>query len=133
MSTHDTLERVRVAEKAALFILGFGAVAMLQAVGGWWLNSGAGVLRAVVVFVVLGVCATRWRSGAPWVRACALWTGAVSGSTTVLFWIGPGNIWPIVLVFAAGITAAAVFGGAFLGSVWARFSRQPPERARNAR
>ena len=33
----------------------------------------------------------------------------------LLFVTGPGTIWPIVLVFAAGISAAAVFGGAWTG------------------
>ena len=120
-------------EKAAWFVLGFAVVPALQAVGGWWLNSGTGVLRTVLALVALGVFAALWRSGRPWVRACALWAGAISGTTVVLFWIGPGTIWPIVLVVGAGITAAAVFGGAFLGSLLTGFRRQPPERAQNVR
>jgi hypothetical protein len=116
MSSNGNLKPSGFAENAALFILGVGAVATLQAMGGWWLDSGIGVLRAVLVLVVLGVATTRWRPERSWVRACALWTGAISGTTVVLFWRGPGNIWPIVLVIAAGITAAAVFGGAFLGA-----------------
>ena len=91
------------------------------------------MLRTVLVLVALGVFAALWRSGRPWVRACALWAGATSGSTVVLFWIGPGTIWPIVLAFATAVTAAAVFGGAFLGSVLTGFRRQRPERGRNAR
>ena len=120
------------AETAAWLVLGVAVVPALQAVGGWWLNSGTGVLRAVLVLGVLGMLSTLWRSGRPWVRTRALWAGAISGSTVVLFWIGPGSIWPIVLAMAGGISAGAVFGGALLGSVVTGFRRQP-ESTRNAR
>ena len=133
MSTTDIPNSASFVEKAAWLVLGFAAVATLYASGGWWLNSGTGVLRTVLVLLALGVFAALWRSGRPWVRACALWAGAISGMTVVLFWKGPGNIWPIALAIAAGISFGAVFGGAFLGSVVAGFWRHPPERARNAR
>jgi hypothetical protein len=110
-------------EKAAWFVLGFAVVATLYVVGGWWLNSGTGVLRTVLVLLALGVIAAVWRSGSPWVRACALWAGAISGTTVLLFSIGLGTIWPIVLVSAAAITAGAVFGGAFVGFAATRFRR----------
>src|SRR5438093_7208123 len=116
MSFSDTRKRVPFVEKAVWFALGFAAVGMLHAVGGWWLNSGTGVLRTVLVLLPLGAFAALWRSGSPWVRACALWAGAISGTTVILFSIGPGTIWPIVLAFAAAITAGAVFVGALLGA-----------------
>src|SRR5438477_420426 len=123
MSFSDIREPVPFVEKAAWFVLGFAVVATMQAVGGWWLNSGAGVLRTVLLLLVLGVFAALRRRGSPWVRGCALWAGAISGTTVVLFWIGPGTIWPIALAFAASITAGAVFGGAFVGFAATR-SRQ---------
>jgi hypothetical protein len=121
MSSSDTPNPTPFAEKAAWFALGFSVVAALQAVGGWWLNSGTGVLRTVLALAALGVFVALWRSGRPWVRASALWAGAISGTTVVLFWIGPGTIWPIVLAAAAAISAGAVFGGAFLGSAAVKF------------
>jgi hypothetical protein len=123
MSFSDIRKRVPFVEKAAWFVLGFAVVGVLHAVGGWWLNSGTGVLRTVLVLLPLGAFAALWRSGRPWVRACALWTGAITGTTVILFSIGPGTIWPIVLTFAGAITAAAVFAGAFVGSTAARFRR----------
>jgi hypothetical protein len=110
-------------EKAVWFVLGFAAVATSYVVGGWWLNSGTGVLRTVLVLLALGLFAALWRSGTPWVRACALWAGAISGTTVLLFSIGPGTIWPIVLASAAAITAGAVFVGAFVGYAATRFRR----------
>jgi hypothetical protein len=133
MSFSDTLKILSVVENAAWFVVGFAAVEALQAVGGWWLNSGTAVLRTILVLGVLGVIVALRRSTKPWMRAWALWAGTISGSTVVLFRIGPGTIWPIVLTVAAGLSAGAVFGGAFLGSFVAGFRRQPPERARNAR
>jgi hypothetical protein len=34
---------------------------------------------------------------------------------TVLFRVGPGTIWPIVLVVGGGLAAAAVFAGVVAG------------------
>ena len=121
MSFTESGKPVPLAEKGVWFVLGFAAVATSYVVGGWWLNSGTGVLRTVLGLLALGVFAALWRSGSPWIRACALWAGAISGSAAILFSIGPGTIWPIVLVFAAAITAGAVFGGAFVGFAATRF------------
>ena len=123
MSFSESGRPVPMIEKAAWFVLGVAAVATSYVVGGWWLNSGTGVLRTVLGLLALGVFAALWRSGSPWVRACALWAGAISGSAAILFSIGPGTIWPIVLAFAAAITAGAVFGGAFVGFAATRFKR----------
>jgi len=100
---------------APLFVLGVLTIVALQAMGGWWLDSGQRVLRACVVLFALGVVIGLWRSQGAWVRACVLWAGAIAGSTGVLLWTGPGNLWPIVLAFAAAISAAAVFGGTVFG------------------
>ena len=123
MSFTESGKPVPLAEKGVWFVLGFAAVATSYVVGGWWLNSGTGVLRTVLGLLALGVFAALWRSGSPWIRACALWAGAISGSAAILFSIGPGTIWPIVLAFAAAITAGAVFGGAFVGFAATRFKR----------
>ena len=101
-------------EKTAVFASGFLVMVGLQAVYGWWLNAGTDVLRTVLVLSAAGALAAFWRSGHPWVRARCLWAGAIAGTTAVLFWTGPGTIWPIVLAMAAAITAGAVFGGALI-------------------
>jgi hypothetical protein len=98
-------------EMGASFAAGCAAALILQAAYGWWLNSGTGVLRTTLVLFTLGFLIALWRSGSPWARAIALWSGALAGMIGVLFRTGPGNIWPIVLAFAASMSAAAVFGG----------------------
>ncbi len=94
------------------FSLGVAAAILVHLVlSGWWLNSGRGVaVMATVLFVLGAVVARSFR--ASWLRAAtALAAGAVAGSAAILFWTGPGNIWPIVLAFVVCISAGAVFIG----------------------
>ena len=104
-----------VFRRAPIFVLGVLAIVALQAMGGWWLDSGPRVLRASVALFALGALVGFWRSDGTWVRACALWAGAIAGSAVVLAWTGPGNLWPVVLAFAAAVSAAAIFSGAVFG------------------
>ena len=91
--------------------IGLLTTMLLQMAGGWWLNSGRGVAATMAVLfgTAIGVCR---RSDAPWFRATAMCIGAIAGMTATLFWIGPGTIWPIVLVVAAALTCTAVYAGA---------------------
>jgi hypothetical protein len=91
--------------------IGLVSATLPQLAGGWWLNSGRGVLTTMAVLfgTAVGVCL---RPDAPWFRAAAMSIGALAGMTATLFWIGPGTIWPIVLVVAAALTCTAVFAGA---------------------
>jgi hypothetical protein len=91
--------------------IGLLTAMLLQMAGGWWLNSGRGVATTMAVLfgTAIGVCL---RSDAPWFRATAMSIGAIAGMTAMLFRIGPGTIWPIVLVVAAALTCTAVYAGA---------------------
>jgi hypothetical protein len=90
--------------------IGLTTAMLLQMTGGWWLNSGRGVATTMAILFVtaIGVCG---RSDTPWFRAAAMATGALAGMTVTLFWIGPGTLWPIVLLVAAGLTCTAVYAG----------------------
>ena len=91
--------------------VGFLAAMLPQMAGGWWLNSGRGVVTTMVVLfgTAIGVC---FRSDAPWFRATAMSAGSFAGMVATLFWIGPGTLWPIVLVVAAALACAAIYAGA---------------------
>jgi hypothetical protein len=102
-------------ETAAAFLAGAVTAICVQITYGWWLNSGIGVLRTSVVLFAMGFLIALARSESPWRKAAALWAGAFGGMTGVLFWSGPGTIWPIVLGFAAAITAASIFAGSWAG------------------
>jgi len=100
----------------AAFVAGAVTAIFVQLTYGWWLNSGTGVLRTSAVLFAMGFLIALARSESPWRKAAALWAGAFGGITGVLFWSGPGTIWPIVLVFAAAITAGSIFAGSWAGS-----------------
>jgi hypothetical protein len=120
VSSIDCRKPLGTIEKAVWFLLGVVAIGSVHAASGWWLNSGAGVLRTVLVLLAFGAFAAFQQAGNRWVRASSLWAGATCCTTALLFWTGPGTIWPIVLAIGTGITAAAVFGGALLGATAAR-------------
>jgi hypothetical protein len=89
---------------------------------GWWLNSGRGVTITCLVLALLavpvGAAALSWPlqpRSAVWPGA--LWAGANIGLAIVLFRVGPGNIFPIVLVVGAGISALAVGTGSLFGAL----------------
>jgi hypothetical protein len=102
-------------ETATSLVVGVLSVVWLQVAYGWWLNSGIGVVRTSTVLFVLGFLIAAWRSGSPRRRSFGLWLGAIAAMTAVLFKTGPGNIWPIVLVVASGLSAVAVFSGSWIG------------------
>ena len=99
------------------FIVGLLVTRALYIANGWWLDSGREVARTGLVLAGLGAFAAIWRFGNPWLRAGSLWAGALLEMTMLLFLTGPGTIWPIVLVFAAVISGAAVFAGAWTGTI----------------
>ena len=82
---------------------------------GWFLNgrdAGMALLTAVALVSAL-VSAVRGRNHA--VGALAFTVGAVLSLVIVLFAIGPGTIFPIVIVFGAIVLTGATFLGAGLG------------------
>jgi hypothetical protein len=65
-------------------------------------------------------------AGSPRTRLIALWAAAQVGLTYWLFIIepgGPGNIFPIVMVFGAAFSAAAVAAGGGVGWLFTRLFR----------
>jgi hypothetical protein len=98
---------------------------------GWWLNSGRGVAITSTVLVLLAAASGFLIRSGPLSRdravaAAALWTGANIGIAVVLFIVGPGTVFPIVLAIGAGISAAAVGAGSAIGAVLSMVSRLRP-------
>ena len=105
----------RPSETLVPLAMGAATAASMQAWTGWWLNSGIGVAYTVTVLFVLALCFGLWSPGSPWARAIALWAGAMTGLAASLWWIGPGTIWPIVLIVSSVLTACAVISGISVG------------------
>jgi hypothetical protein len=89
----------------------------------WVLEPNAGLLLAGVVLF----CASLWlgvRTGEPrpgiTARACAAYGGVCASITILLFVVGAGNLWPIVLVFDYVIVAVYVCAGWGVGRLIAR-------------
>lgn len=96
---------------------------------GWWLNSGRGVAITSTVLVLMAVATSFLVRSGPMTRdrvaaAAALWIGANIGIAVVLFTVGPGNLFPIVLAIGAGISAAAVGAGSAVGAAFSDVFRR---------
>jgi hypothetical protein len=122
--------RPTVIEGLACFSIAFLTIASIQLARGWWLDSGRAVGQTAAVLAIWSAAAALWGGRPHLARAVALWLGACSASAIALFWIGPGNIWPIVLGVAATIAAAAVSGGTLAGIAAAGVFRRQPRSAR---
>jgi hypothetical protein len=82
---------------------------------GWFLNSGrnAGIIALAIALFAAPVFR---RPGASAAHLVAYAGGAALAMTVVLFAIGPGNIFPIVILFGAIVIGVAASVGAALGS-----------------
>jgi hypothetical protein len=88
--------------------------------GPWFLNSGRAVAFTVLcLFIVSMVSGAVGSAGQrDWLARGAYFSGgAVAAMTIVLFAVGPGTIWPIVLVSGAAVVATSGVSGSFVG--WA--------------
>jgi hypothetical protein len=115
---------------ASLFVLGAvaGGVSQLFTPTGWWLNSAIGVRTTMIVLFALAVVVA---FGLPWFFArvgdargerpsgvasmLVLWCGVMVALAVTLFARGAGNIFPIVMVFAAALSAMAIGLGGIAG------------------
>jgi len=83
---------------------------------GWFLNSGRNV--AILGLTLTSGAAVLALSASDVVlRAAMFAVGAIIAMATTLFFIGPGNIFPIVIVIGGVIVALAVSCGAAVGSI----------------
>ena len=97
------------------FFVGIAVALALYPFTGWWLNSSEGVKITLPVLFGVAVLA-----GGGWARAMWLWLGVMAGMIGLLGWVGPGNIWPIVLVLAALLTAGAIGAGSLVRAGFGR-------------
>jgi hypothetical protein len=104
-------------EHVASFLIGLAGAIALNRFNGWWLDSGRGVGITLGVLFGTAFLIAYWRTEGRVARAFSLWAGSLVGMTMFLFWVGPGTIWPIVLVIGGGMTAAPVLAGAVVAAV----------------
>lgn len=81
---------------------------------GWFLNSGLGVRVIGRTFIVTGILAGLLRQSGL-IDAALIVSGAVLAMMIVLFSIGPGTIFPIVVAFGTAVVFGATAIGALAG------------------
>lgn len=77
----------------------------------WFLNSGRAAAFTVAWFFAIGALMRVWRGPAGNRRPAAVSAGAVVALIATLVLIGPGTLFPIVVVFGAAAVAGGVFAG----------------------
>jgi hypothetical protein len=104
---------------AALGALAFLAAdfALARTGAGWFLNSGRGVLVVAAVLGVLAILVGSVRTVPLRVGGAALVAGAVVAMVGTLFVVGPGTIFPIVIVVGTAVIAVAVAAGTMLAAL----------------
>ena len=103
-------------------LTGAVSAAAMQAWTGWWLNSGTGVAWTLALLFLLAALVGTRNTRSPWAGPVALWAGSMTGLTISLFWLGPGTIWPIVLLVSSVLTAGTIMVGIGVRRVWAWLS-----------
>lgn len=93
-------------------------IAIAMNARGWWLDDGTRVRNMLIVLVVAALIVGFVGDAKSTVRReIALWIGFVIGMSIVLFAIGPGTIFPIVIAIGAFLGALTIL----VGSVPAMF------------
>ena len=85
----------------------------------WFLNNGTAVGFAALTFALLGMVIGTRSAGRPFadavVEGANATAGAVLAMIAVLFWVGPGTILPIVIVFGCLVVGVSVAAGTAIG------------------
>jgi hypothetical protein len=84
---------------------------------GWFLNSGDNVRLMALGLSSGAAIAAFLHAGNPIWRALAFSGGAIVAMSAILFYLGPGTIFPIVLVIGSFIVAVAVGAGTAVGAL----------------
>jgi hypothetical protein len=103
-------------------LTGAVSAAAMQAWTGWWLNSGTGVVWTLATLFLFAALVGSVNVRSPLAAPVALWTGSMTGLTLSLFWLGPGTIWPIVLLVSSVLTAGTIMLGMSVHRAWAWLS-----------
>ena len=108
------------------FWLGLAIAIGMHLKNGWWLDASMSVWQMIVVLSAAAfiVCVTTAEPMRP-ARAAELWGGFMLTSIVILMvFLGGGNLFPIVIAFASGLSAFAVGAGFILGSLVQMFRAQ---------
>ena len=114
---------MKIAILAFALVAGAVSAVVSQLLTGWWLDSGRGVALMMAMLCVLSIALVWFDRRAP----LALWVGMINATIVILFRIGPGSLFPIVLVFAATLSVLAIVPGWLLWLVVRAVRERPLE------
>lgn len=119
-----------IAIQLLLFVLAGDAPATSESGSGWFLNTAASLAAVVgIIAAASAVLALVTPHSNVWQGSGAFAAGATIAMAVSLFVIGPGNIFPIVIVVGgAFITIAAFAGGVLVVAARALLRRRPAPR-----
>ena len=95
---------MKVAILAVALVAGVISAFVSQTLTDWWLDSRRGVALMMAMLCALSVALVWFDRRAP----LAVWVGMINATIVILFVIGPGTNFPIVMAFAAGLSALAI-------------------------
>jgi len=98
---------MKIAILAVGLVAGAASAVVSQLLTGWWLDSGRGVALMMAMLCVLSIALVWSDRRAP----LALWVGMINATIVILFMVGPGSLFPIVLVLAAVLSVLAIVPG----------------------
>jgi len=115
------------AAQAGLFVVAGEATRPTIDGNGWFLNSATGIAIVVGVAAVVRAAASRaWPAATLWQGWAAFAGGAALVLIAVLFSLGPGTIFPIVIVAGVAVIGVGALAGSALariGTLWRRTRR----------
>jgi hypothetical protein len=74
----------------------------------WWLNSLQGTVLTLAWIFVAALVGALLQRAAPWSFGVGMLVGVMCCNAGILAVIGPGNLWPIVLVVCNWLSAATI-------------------------
>jgi len=98
---------MKIAILAVGLVAGAASAVVSQLLTGWWLDSGRGVALMMAMLCVLSIALVWFDRRAP----LALWVGMINATIVILFMVGPGSLFPIVIVLAAVLSVLAIVPG----------------------
>lgn len=98
--------------------------------GAWFLNArNSMVFMSLVLFITAFLTSLRAATTA-WDRficGFGILFGAMVAMTATLFIIGPGNLWPLVIILGTGLITVSVFLGVIASALVMYLHRRRPE------
>ncbi|MET0592321.1 MAG: hypothetical protein ABW133_06460 [Polyangiaceae bacterium] len=90
----------------------------------WFLNSSADIWKTLVALALVAISIQMWERANLPTRPLWMAVGVALALVAYLFTIGPGNLFPIVIVMGLGMVVPTVVVAGYIGSLAAELVRK---------